>query len=66
MIVFLPPYSLELNCNEILLKQANHFWRQPMGLSGAALREEVETLMDGFGRRFTTQFVELHSQDGML
>lgn len=55
-LFFLPPYSPELNRIEILWKQAKHFWRRPIGLTGAALREEVESLMRGFGTRFTIKF----------
>ena len=55
-LFFLPPYSPELNRIEILWKQAKHFWRRPIGLTGAALREEVESLMQGFGTRFTIKF----------
>lgn len=55
-LFFLPPYSPELNRIEILWKHAKHFWRRPLGLTGAALRDEVETLMRGFGSRYTINF----------
>lgn len=55
-LFFLPPYSPELNRIEILWKHAKHYWRRPIGLTGAALREEVESLMRGFGTRFTIKF----------
>ncbi len=55
-LFFLPPYSPELNRIEILWKQAKHYWRRPIGLTGAALREEVESMMRGFGTRFTIKF----------
>lgn len=55
-LFFLPPYSPELNRIEILWKHAKHYWRRPIGLTGATLREEVESLMRGFGTRFTIKF----------
>lgn len=55
-LFFLPPYSPELNRIEILWKHAKHFWRRPLGLTGAALRDEVEKLMRGFCSRFTINF----------
>ena len=55
-LFFLPPYSPELNRIEIFWKQAKHFWRRPIGLTGTALRDEVESLMRGFGTRFTIKF----------
>ncbi len=55
-LFYLPSYSPELNRIEILWKPAKHFWRRPIGLTGAALREEVELLMLGFSSRFTIKF----------
>ena len=55
-LFFLPPYSPELNRIEILWKHAKHYWRRPIGLTGVALREEVESLMRGFVTRFTIKF----------
>lgn len=55
-LFFLPPYSPELNRIEILWKQAKHYWRRPLGLTGTALREEIDALMRGFGTRFTIKF----------
>ena len=55
-LLYLPPYSPELNAIEILWKQAKYFWRRFVALTGAALRQEVETLMQGFGQEYTIDF----------
>jgi len=48
--------SLELNAIEILWKQAKYFWRPFVASTGAALRQEVEALMQGFGQEHTIDF----------
>lgn len=55
-LLYLPPYSPELNAIEILWKQAKYFWRRFVALSGLALQQEVETLMQGFGHEYTINF----------
>jgi transposase len=53
---YLPPYSPELNRIEILWKHAKHFWRRFVAKNGADLLDEVQSLMSGFGDRFTINF----------
>jgi transposase len=48
-----PPYSPELNRIEILWKHTKYFWRRFASINGAALLEEIQTLMIGFGSKFT-------------
>ena len=55
-LYYLPAYSPELNRIEILWKQAKHFWRRAVGLTGKALVDEIESLMKGFGKEFTINF----------
>jgi transposase len=55
-LLYLPPYSPELNAIEILWKQAKYFWRRFLALSGLELRQEVEALMRGFGSEYTIAF----------
>lgn len=55
-LLYLPPYSPELNAIEILWKQAKYFWRRFIALSGFELQQEVETLMQGFGTKYTIGF----------
>lgn len=55
-LLYLPPYCPELNAIEILWKQAKYFWRRFLTLSGTALREEVDALMQGFGTHYTIAF----------
>jgi hypothetical protein len=45
-----------LNAIEILWKQAKYFWRRFRTLSGAALHDEVDALMRGFGNDYTIAF----------
>jgi transposase len=55
-LYYLPPYSPELNRIEILWKHAKHFWRRFVAKNGADLLDEVQSLMSGFGSRFTINF----------
>lgn len=48
-----------MNRIEILWKHAKHFWRWPIGLTGTALREEVDSFMRSFGTQFTIKFAEV-------
>jgi transposase len=55
-LYYLPPYSPELNRIEILWKHAKHFWRRFVAKNGADLLDEVQSLMSGFGSKFTINF----------
>ena len=55
-LYYLPPYSPELNRIEILWKHAKHFWRRFIAKNGADLLNEVQSLMSGFGTKFTINF----------
>lgn len=56
-LYYLPPYSPELNRIEILWKHAKYFWRRFAAVNGALLLEEIQSLMSGFGKTFTINFV---------
>lgn len=53
---YLPPYSPELNRIEILWKHAKYFWRRFASVNGADLLDEIQSLMKGFGSKFTINF----------
>jgi transposase len=55
-LYYLPPYSPELNRIEILWKHAKYYWRRFASINGAALLEEIQSLMKGFGSKFTINF----------
>jgi len=55
-LYYLPPYSPELNRIEILWKHAKHFWRRFVAKNGADLLDEIQSLMNGFGSKFTINF----------
>lgn len=55
-LYYLPPYSPELNRIEILWKHAKHFWRRFASKNGAELLGEVQSLMSGYGTKFTINF----------
>lgn len=55
-LLYLPPYSPEFNAIEILWKQAKYFWRRFVALSGSELQQEVESLMQGYGKEYTINF----------
>ena len=55
-LYYLPPYSPELNRIEILWKHAKHFWRRFVARNGADLLDEIQSLMRGFGSKFTINF----------
>jgi transposase len=55
-LLYLPPYCPELNAIEILWKHAKYYWRRFLTLSGLALRDEVDALMQGFGTDYTIAF----------
>lgn len=56
-LYYLPAYSPELNQIEILWKQAKYYWRRFQNLAGNALREEVQFIMENYGKAFTVNFV---------
>jgi transposase len=55
-LYYLPPYSPELNRIEIVWKHAKYFWRRFVAKNGAALLDEIRSLMKGFGTGFTVNF----------
>jgi len=55
-LYYLPPYSLELNRLEILWKHAKYFWCRFIARNGADSLDEVQSLMRGFGSKFTINF----------
>jgi hypothetical protein len=55
-LYYLPPYSPELNRIEILWKQADYFWRRFSSLSGEELLNEVNSILNAFGTKFTINF----------
>jgi transposase len=52
VLLFLPPYSPELNLIEILWKQAKYHWRSFVTWAGKDLLSEVQDLFDGFGTKY--------------
>ena len=56
VLLFLPPYSPELNLIEILWKQAKYHWREFVTWAAKDLRKEVQTLFDGFGTKFNFSY----------
>jgi transposase len=55
-LYYLPLYSREPNRIEILWKHAKHFWRRFVARNGADLLDEIQTLLRGFGSKFTINF----------
>jgi transposase len=55
-LYYLPSYSPELNRIEILWKQANYYWRRFCSLKGAELLNEVNSIFNAFGIKFTINF----------
>jgi transposase len=53
ILLFLPPYSPELNLIEILWKQAKYHWRSFATWAKQDLLQEVHTIFGGFGTEFT-------------
>jgi hypothetical protein len=50
------PYSPGLNRIEIVSKHAKYFWRRFVAMNGAALLDEIRSLIKGFGTEFTVNF----------
>ena len=55
-LYYLPPYSPELNRIEILWKQAKYFWRRFCSLKDDELLNEVNSILNAFGTKFTINF----------
>jgi hypothetical protein len=55
-LYYLPPYSPELNRIEILWKHAKYFWRRFVAKNGPDLVDDIQSLMRGFGSKFTINF----------
>lgn len=56
ILVYLPPYSPELNLIEILWKHAKYHWRRFATCSKQQWRDEVTKLMDAVGNQFKICF----------
>lgn len=56
-LYYLPPYSPELSRIEILWKHAKYLWRRFAAVNGTDLLYEIQSLMKGFKREFTVNFV---------
>ncbi len=56
VLLFLPPYSPELNLIEILWKQAKYHWREFVTWAAKDLRKEVQALFEGFGTKFNFSY----------
>lgn len=52
ILLFLPPYSPELNLIEILWKQAKYHWRAFVTWNKKDLLSEVQALFGGFGTKY--------------
>jgi len=56
VLLYLPPYSPELNLIEILWKQAKYHWRSFTSWSKDKLVAEVSSLLSGVGDKFQISF----------
>jgi transposase len=55
-LIYLPPYSPELNLIEILWKQAKYHWREFVTWTKDTLSQKVTELLEQFGTTFTINF----------
>ena len=55
-LLYLPPYSPELNPIEILWKHAKYHWRDFTSWTRDTLLQEVKTLLQGFGTKFHIRY----------
>jgi len=55
-LLYLPPYSPELNLIEILWKHAKYHWRDFTSWTPATLVREVQNLLASFGTKFHISF----------
>jgi transposase len=58
VLIYLPPYSPELNLIEIIWKQAKYFWRRFVTWTAANFDQELLQLFNGYG---TGQFLVSYS-----
>ena len=56
ILLFLPPYSPDLNLIEILWKQAKYHWRSFATWAKQDLLQEVQALFGGFGTKFKLSY----------
>ena len=56
VLLFLPPYSPELNLIEILWKQAKYHWRLFISWASKDLLSEVRALFNGFGTKYKSSY----------
>lgn len=56
VLLYLPPYSPELNLIEILWKHAKYHWRRFVTWAKDQVREEAVKLMQGFGSAYKISF----------
>lgn len=56
LLLYLPPYSPELNLIEILWKHAKYHWRTFVSWTKDALIQEVQALLAGFGKDFHIRY----------
>ena len=55
-LLYIPPYSPELNLIEILWKHAKYHWRDFTSWTPASLVQEVRAILEGFGEKFHIGF----------
>ncbi len=55
-LVYLPPYSLELNMIEILWRHAKYHWLEFPTWSKDTFHAKVSELLNGFGAKFRISF----------
>ncbi len=56
VLMYLPPYSPELNLIEVLWRHAKYHWRRFVTWAKDQVREEVVKLMQGFGTTYKISF----------
>jgi len=56
VLLYLPPYSLELNLIEILWKHVKYHWRAFTSWTRDTLVQEAKTLLNGFGKTFHLRY----------
>lgn len=56
VLLYLPPYSPELNLIELLWKQAKYHWRKFISWEKDQLVTEVSTLLNGVGSEFHIRY----------
>ena len=56
MLSVLPCLGTTLSYSKMAWKHAKHFWRRFVARNGADLLDEIQSLMRGFGSKFTINF----------